>query len=58
MKEVLGYVQYHSDDLLESIRQKTEVAIAGGQITLHESQLLLKCYESCLGAYTYLSGLQ
>jgi arginine decarboxylase len=58
MKEVLGYVQYHSDDLLESIRQKTEVAIAGGQISLHESQLLLKCYESCLGAYTYLSGLQ
>jgi arginine decarboxylase len=58
MKEVLGYVQYHSDDLIESIRQKTESAIAAGQISLYESQLLLKCYESCLGAYTYLSAMQ
>jgi arginine decarboxylase len=58
MKEVLGYVQYQADDLIESIRQKTEAAIAAGQISLYESQLLLKCYEHCLGSYTYLSSLQ
>ncbi len=58
MKEVLGYVQYHADDLLESIRQKTEAAIAAKHITLHESQLLLKCYEHCLGSYTYLASTQ
>ena len=58
MKEVLGYVQYHADDLLESIRQKTEAAIATKQISLHESQLLLKCYEHCLGSYTYLASIQ
>ncbi len=58
MREVLGYVQYHSDDLIESIRQKTEAAIDAGQISLHESQRLLQCYESCLDAYTYLSAMQ
>ncbi|MFM2429780.1 MAG: hypothetical protein RLZZ511_993 [Cyanobacteriota bacterium] len=58
MREVLGYVQYHSDDLLESIRQKTEAAIAAGQLSLHDSQRLLKSYASCLDAYTYLSSLQ
>jgi arginine decarboxylase len=56
MKEVLGYVQYQTDDLIESIRQKTEAAIANGQITLHESQLLLQCYEKCLSGYTYLGS--
>ncbi|MBE9030295.1 biosynthetic arginine decarboxylase [filamentous cyanobacterium LEGE 11480] len=58
MKEVLGYVQYHTDDLIESIRQKTEAAIDTGHISLHESQLLLNCYKRCLGAYTYLSSMQ
>jgi arginine decarboxylase len=56
MKEVLGYVQYQTDDLIESIRQKAEAAIANGQITLHESQLLLQCYEKCLSGYTYLGS--
>jgi arginine decarboxylase len=55
MEEVLGYVQYHADDLIESIRQKTEQAIADGQISLEASQMLLQRYESCLSGYTYLS---
>lgn len=58
MKEVLGYVQYHSDDLLENIRQKTEAAIDAGAITVQDSQHLLQCYERCLGSYTYLSSMQ
>jgi arginine decarboxylase len=57
MKEVLGYVQYHADDLIESIRVKTEAAIEEGQITVKDSQLLLQCYEQCLSAYTYLSDV-
>jgi arginine decarboxylase len=57
MKEVLGYVQYSSDDLLESMRKRTEIAMAERKITLKESQMLLQHYERCLTGYTYLSSM-
>ncbi len=57
MKQVLGYVQYDSEDLLESMRKRTEVAMENGQITLEESQILLQHYERCLSGYTYLSSM-
>ena len=57
MKEVLGYVQYSSDDLIESMRKRTEVAMEQKQITLEESQMLLQHYERCLTGYTYLSSM-
>jgi arginine decarboxylase len=53
--EVLGYVQYDAEDLVESIRRRTEQALQEKRITLEESQLLLKNYEQSLGSYTYLS---
>ncbi len=53
--EVLGYVQYHAEDLIESIRQQTEEALENGRITLGESQLLLQNYEQSLSRSTYLS---
>ncbi|MGI0487869.1 biosynthetic arginine decarboxylase [Pantanalinema rosaneae CENA516] len=56
MTEVLGYVQYDSEDLIESIRQQTEQALQDKQITLQESQLLLQNYERSLSRYTYLSA--
>lgn len=55
MTEVLGYVQYDSEDLVESIRKQTEQALKERHITLQESQRLLQNYERCLGRYTYLS---
>lgn len=55
MKEVLGYVQYDSEDLVESIRRRTEQALQENRITLEESQLLLQNYEKSLSRYTYLS---
>jgi arginine decarboxylase len=55
MKEVLGYVQYDSEDLVECIRRQTEKAMEEKRITLQESQILLKNYERCLAGYTYLS---
>lgn len=57
MKEVLGYVQYSSEDLIESMRKRTEVAMEQKQITLEESQMLLQHYERCLTGYTYLSSM-
>ncbi|MBE9174816.1 biosynthetic arginine decarboxylase [Synechocystis salina LEGE 06155] len=55
MTEVLGYVQYDSDDLLEGLRRHTELALSNGQITLEESRRLLEDYEQSLRRYTYLS---
>jgi arginine decarboxylase len=55
MKEVLGYVQYDAEDLVESIRLSTEQALQENRITLEESQLLLQNYEKSLSRYTYLN---
>jgi arginine decarboxylase len=55
VKEVLGYVQYDAEDLVESIRRRTEQALQENRITLEESQLLLQNYEQSLSSYTYLS---
>jgi arginine decarboxylase len=52
--EVLSYVQYKAEDLLENIRRTTEKALQENRITLKESQLLLKDYERSLSRYTYL----
>jgi arginine decarboxylase len=55
MKEVLGYVQYDIEDLIESVRQKAEQALLDKRITIEESQRLLQNYERSLEQYTYLS---
>ncbi|MBW4680790.1 MAG: biosynthetic arginine decarboxylase [Microcoleus vaginatus WJT46-NPBG5] len=56
MTEVLGYVQYDPEDLVESIRKQTEQALQEGRISLKESQMLLQNYERSLSGYTYLSS--
>lgn len=57
MREVLGYVQYDAEDLVESIRQQSEQALLEKRITLEESRMLLQNYESSLSSYTYLSSM-
>lgn len=56
MKEVLGYVQYDAEDLIENIRRRAEQALQENRITLEESQLLLQNYERSLSGYTYLAS--
>lgn len=56
MTEVLGYVQYDSEDLIENIRRQAEQALNEHNITLQESQLLLQNYERSLSRYTYLTS--
>lgn len=56
MSEVVSYVQYDAEDLVENMRQRCEQALAEKRITLQESQLLLQNYERSLGRYTYLSN--
>ncbi|MCM1982674.1 biosynthetic arginine decarboxylase [Lyngbya confervoides] len=55
MQEVLGYVQYDADDLLENLRRQSEQALRHQRITLEESKRLLKNYEQSLRSYTYLA---
>ncbi len=56
MREVLGYVQYDVEDLIEDIRRQTEQALQEKRITLEEAQLLLQNYERSLNRYTYLAS--
>ncbi|MCC3438045.1 MAG: biosynthetic arginine decarboxylase [Microcoleus sp. PH2017_40_RAT_O_B] len=56
MKEVLSYVQYDAESLVESIRRQTESALQQNKITLSEAQLLLQNYERSLTQYTYLQS--
>jgi arginine decarboxylase len=56
MTEVVGYVQYDTEDMLENIRQRCEKALEENRITLAESQRLLQTYEQSLRRYTYLNS--
>jgi arginine decarboxylase len=56
MSEVVSYVQYDSEDMVECIRQRCELALEEKRITLAESQRLLQTYENSLRRYTYLSS--
>ena len=53
--EVLGYMQYDAEDLVENIRRRTEQALQENCISIEESQLLLQNYERSLSSYTYLA---
>ncbi len=56
MREVLSYVQYDPEDMVESIRKQTEQALLEKRISIEESQRLLQNYERSLSGYTYLSS--
>lgn len=55
IKEVLSYVQYDAENLVETLRHSTEKAVSEQRLTLTEAQLLLENYENSLRSYTYLS---
>ena len=54
VKEVLGYVQYDTEDMCESVRRDVERAIKGNRLTVAEGKSLLTFYEQGLDGYTYL----
>ena len=54
--EVLHYVQYNPEIMVESVRRQAERALRNGQITLPQVRLLMRHYEDSLDAYTYLGG--
>lgn len=54
IKNVLDYVDYDSEDLIEIMRRRTELALKEHRITIDEAQKLLSNYERGLDSYTYL----
>ncbi len=54
VSEVLKYVQYDSEDLIESIHHATETALQQRRISLSEARLLQSHFEGMLLSYTYL----
>jgi len=54
VREVLHYVQFSAEKLIERMRQYVERALRAGKISLKESREFLKFYESGMEGYTYL----
>ncbi len=54
VREVLEYVQYNSQNLLDQFRRDVETAVREGKIGYEESGRLLRFYEDGLHGYTYL----
>ena len=52
--EVLGYVQYQKQYLVQRVRQANEEALRRGLLTFEESALLVRRFEEGLSGYTYL----
>jgi len=52
--EVLGYVQYSKNQLVQKMRAANEEALRKGLLTFEESALLMKRYDEGLSGYTYL----
>lgn len=55
-RDVLGYMQYDVAKLVPRIVRDCEVAVRAGRMTLPESRVLTKFYETALNGYTYLES--
>ncbi|HEX9620524.1 MAG TPA: biosynthetic arginine decarboxylase [Polyangiaceae bacterium] len=53
--QVLRYVQYVPDDMVEAVRHQAERAVDGGTLTNEQMRTLMKHYEESLRSYTYLT---
>jgi len=54
VREVLQYVQFNADELLDRMHKTVERAVREKTVSVEESALLLRFYESGLHGYTYL----
>ncbi len=56
VREVLGYVQYESRELIDNLQSAIETAVAEGRIDNEQAGETVQFYERALDGYTYLSG--
>lgn len=52
--EVLSYVQYNREELINRIRKASESSIISGSMSKQEAKLLIQLYQEGLSGYTYL----
>src|SRR5271165_4752918 len=57
VREVLNYVQFSSDHLVQTLRKDVETALREGRLTYEESGALVHFYEEGLHGYTYLEDV-
>ncbi|MDW8363734.1 MAG: biosynthetic arginine decarboxylase [Myxococcales bacterium] len=55
MHEVLRYVQYDPEAMVERVRRQAERALSAGRITPQQMKRLMRHYEQSLRSYTYLT---
>jgi arginine decarboxylase len=55
MNEVLRYVEYDPELMMERVRLQAEAALQKGRMTLPQMRLLMDHYDQSLRAYTYLT---
>lgn len=55
MTDVLRYVTYSPQEMIESVRSQAETALQQGKISLEQMRLLMRNYEDAMGSYTYLT---
>ncbi len=53
--EVLHYVQYAPEVMVEKVRMQAERALGAGEITIPQMRLLMRNFEEGLANYTYLT---
>jgi arginine decarboxylase len=56
VREVLGYVQFDSDELQDRLQLAVEAAVRDGLLSNEEAGRMIRCYEEGLAGYTYLEG--
>jgi len=57
VREVLNYVQFSTDGLVQTLRRDVEAALREGRLTYEESGALVHFYEEGLHGYTYLEDV-
>jgi arginine decarboxylase len=55
VSEVLRYVEYSPEDMVDAVRRQAERAVGQGRITNEQMRTLLQHYEDSLRSYTYLT---
>lgn len=54
--EVLRYVEYQPDSMVDAVRRQAERAVSAGRLTNDQLRTLMRHYEDSLRSYTYLTG--
>jgi arginine decarboxylase len=56
VSEVLRYVEYVPESMVDAVRRQAERAVSAGRLTNEQMRTLLQHYEESLRSYTYLTS--